>query len=78
MSRLDLGSERVLRIGICGSVLFGFASLVGLILGSVSLATVVRAGSTLPSNAVFSCSGRSPVCCDALRSDLRLETAGPR
>jgi len=40
--------------GICGSIVFGLASLVGLIFGSVSLATVVRAGSTLPSNAIFS------------------------
>ena len=37
-----------------GSVVFGLFSLVGLIFGSVSLATVVRAGSTLPANAVFS------------------------
>ena len=72
------GLGSALRIGICGSVVFGLASLVGLIFGSVSLATVVRAGSTLPSNAVFSCSGWSPACFDALRSDLWLETAGPR
>ena len=37
-------------LGIIGSIVFGLASLVGLIFGSVSLATVVRAGSTLPSN----------------------------
>lgn len=37
-----------------GSVVFGLASLVGLVFGSVSLATVVRAGSTLPANAIFS------------------------
>ncbi|CAE7722601.1 NUDT14 [Symbiodinium pilosum] len=41
-------------IGMVGSVVFGLFSLVGLIFGSVSLATVVRAGSTLPANAVFS------------------------
>ena len=41
-------------IGMVGSVVFGLASLVGLVFGSVSLATVVRAGSTLPANAVFS------------------------
>ena len=40
--------------GIGGSIIFGLASLVGLVFGSVSLATVVRAGSTLPSNAIFS------------------------
>lgn len=40
--------------GISGSLVFGLASLVGIIFGSVSLATVVRAGSTLPSNAIFS------------------------
>ncbi|CAE7352124.1 unnamed protein product [Symbiodinium sp. CCMP2592] len=41
-------------IGMIGSVVFGLASLVGLVFGSVSLATVVRAGSTLPANAIFS------------------------
>ncbi|CAJ1338048.1 unnamed protein product [Effrenium voratum] len=40
--------------GVVGSVVFGLASLVGLVFGSVSLATVVRAGSTLPANAFFS------------------------
>ena len=44
-----------------GSVVFGLASLVGLVFGSVSLATVVRAGSTLPANAIF-----SPGLCEQL------------
>lgn len=49
------GKSRCFQVlGIIGSIVFGLASLVGLIFGSVSLATVVRAGSTLPSNAVFS------------------------
>ncbi|CAK9087717.1 Nudix hydrolase 14 [Durusdinium trenchii] len=61
-------------LGIIGSIVFGLASLVGLIFGSVSLATVVRAGSTLPSNAVFSqMLGLRPL----VRDDVLGRLAGP-
>eukprot|EP00913_Durusdinium_trenchii_P027204 g25524.t1 len=69
------GKSRCFQVlGIIGSIVFGLASLVGLIFGSVSLATVVRAGSTLPSNAVFSqMLGLRPL----VRDDVLGRLAGP-
>jgi len=47
-------SRRVHVLGIVGHVVCGLASLFGVVTGSVSLATVVRSGCTLPANAFFS------------------------
>eukprot|EP00306_Pavlova_sp_CCMP459_P018429 CAMPEP_0185209168 /NCGR_PEP_ID=MMETSP1140-20130426/63321_1 /TAXON_ID=298111 /ORGANISM="Pavlova sp., Strain CCMP459" /LENGTH=117 /DNA_ID=CAMNT_0027776915 /DNA_START=17 /DNA_END=367 /DNA_ORIENTATION=+ len=47
-------SKRLHSAGAIGSTIFGITSLVGLFFGPVSLVVVVRAGSTLPANALFS------------------------
>lgn len=47
-------SEWVAIFGAIGSTVFGFSSLVGLYFGPVTLVVVIRAGSLLPANAVFS------------------------
>lgn len=47
-------SHVVAILGCIGSTLFGFSSLVGLYFGPVTLVVVIRAGSLLPANALFS------------------------
>jgi len=59
MKRLNGGqhsksSRRRFMFGAIGSIIFGLFSVIGLYFGPVTLVTVVRAGSTLPANALFS------------------------
>lgn len=47
-------TRRVAILGVIGSTIFGLGSLAGLYFGPVTLVVVVRAGTLLPANAIFS------------------------
>jgi len=47
-------SKRVATLGVIGSTIFGLGSLAGLFFGPVTLVVVIRAGTLLPANAIFS------------------------